>query len=32
MLDAADRAMYRGKKGSRNVVIVAEPVPLSRTS
>ncbi|MDP2341568.1 MAG: diguanylate cyclase [Deltaproteobacteria bacterium] len=32
MLDAADRAMYRGKESSRNIVIVAEPVSLSRTS
>ena len=32
MLDAADRAMYRGKQSSRNVVVVADAVPLARTS
>lgn len=31
MLDAADRAMYRGKESSRNIVMVATAVPPSRT-
>jgi two-component system, cell cycle response regulator len=35
LLDQADRAMYRGKKSSRNVVYVASPgdgaVPTARS-